>query len=485
MISSLRKSISKRLKFTTKHTQTQSGRPAERTSPEIQPATSAQPIPGFSGRADERGTVITDPTQDIRPPAPLFEVPVPRTPQETQDSNDDDDDDEEGLYDHFEPVPDEFVQRFNETLFRERLQALLNRATESKDREPPITQEFKTSRGFLEAKKVPGESMRIERHPEEPETQPMESDQSGFNLPSTSAQSSIASSVFGIQDIGEDHLTDRGKLGAGRSGMVYLAHWHGADVAVKIFHSSDAEEGERAMNQEVKNLSVLKHPSIVTLYGRCYIKRMPAIVLEFVPGGSLRSALIKLRQERGRAGALGLRFKLQIALQAAYAMYYFHFRNMVHFDVKAENFLCDLRDLSHPIVKAADVGLSKHKIASFVSGSMRGTLPWMAPELFPDIQRRESIDTPYVPPQVSNKVDVYSFGIMMWEIWSMGAEPYRNMSAMDVFYHILDKHLRPGIPRDCNEDWSRLMQACWQSDPEKRPSFRQITDSLDYLLKKF
>ena len=63
---------------------------------------------------------------------------------------------------------------------------------------------------------------------------------------------------------------------------------------------------------------------------------------------------------------------------------YLHTRHVVHFDVKTENLLGDLRDLSNPVVKIADMGLSKRKATTFVSGNMRGTLPWMAPELFPN-----------------------------------------------------------------------------------------------------
>ena len=56
----------------------------------------------------------------------------------------------------------------------------------------------------------------------------------------------------------------------------------------------------------------------------------------------------------------------------------------MHFDVKTDNLLADLRDLANPVVKIADMGLSKSKTTTFVSGNMRGTLPWMAPELFPN-----------------------------------------------------------------------------------------------------
>lgn len=79
---------------------------------------------------------------------------------------------------------------------------------------------------------------------------------------------------------------------------------------------------------------------------------------------------------------------------------------------------------------------------------------------------------------------MYSFGIVMWEIWTVGSEPYHNMSANDVLYRILGGYLRPAIPRDCNDLWSALMQACWDTDPDERPSFRTITDSLEDMLKR-
>jgi len=53
---------------------------------------------------------------------------------------------------------------------------------------------------------------------------------------------------------------------------------------------------------------------------------------------------------------------------------------------RCDNLLCDLRDLNNPVVKIGDLGLSKNKQGSFTSGNMRGTLPWMAPELFPSVQ---------------------------------------------------------------------------------------------------
>ena len=83
--------------------------------------------------------------------------------------------------------------------------------------------------------------------------------------------------------------------------------------------------------------------------------------------------------------------RIQIS-QCCAGMEYLHSQRVVHFDLKCDNLLADLRDMRQPLVKIGDVGLSKHKAATAMSGNMRGTLPWMAPEMFPAMSASRSGD---------------------------------------------------------------------------------------------
>lgn len=190
--------------------------------------------------------------------------------------------------------------------------------------------------------------------------------------------------------------------------------------------------------------------------------------------------LFDLFWNQGRAR---LKMKCQIALQAASAVEYLHSKQLIHFDLKADNFLCDLRDATKPVVKVADVGLSKHKMAAYMSRNMRGTLPWMAPELMPGIKAADD-RTSLAQGPVDQRVDIYSFGVVLWEIWTYGNDPYGGMSAADALYGVLAGTLRPTIPRDCPASWSTLIQQCWNRNPARRPTIDMITVKLGNFLEE-
>lgn len=153
-------------------------------------------------------------------------------------------------------------------------------------------------------------------------------------------------------------------------------------------------------------------------------------------------------------------------MDAAFGMEYLHGKNIVHFDLKCENLLVNMRDPHRPVCKIGDLGLSKVKQHTLVSGGVRGTLPWMAPELLSGKCT-----------MVTEKIDVYSFGIVMWELLT-GEEPYSDMHCASIIGGIVNNTLRPQIPTWCDPEWKSLMQSCWAPDPSERPSFSEISQKL-------
>ncbi|GFR48701.1 hypothetical protein Agub_g10657, partial [Astrephomene gubernaculifera] len=193
-----------------------------------------------------------------------------------------------------------------------------------------------------------------------------------------------------LQRIGCEEVVKVRELGRGCFGSVWLARWRGVEVALKeLLHLGATDSWGGAPGEafsEAERLASLRHPCILAFYGVLLGAGCCGTVVEYMRGGSLRGGLSRLRKQGIEISG---RLRVAIALQAARGMEYLHSQSVVHFDLKADNLLCDLRDPGRPVVKIGDLGLSKKKKDSFVSGNMRGTLPWMAPELFPAVRERQ------------------------------------------------------------------------------------------------
>ncbi|XP_058072114.1 uncharacterized protein LOC131221044 [Magnolia sinica] len=275
--------------------------------------------------------------------------------------------------------------------------------------------------------------------------------------------------ISDLQIIKNEDLEELKELGSGTFGTVYHGKWRGSDVAIKRIkkscftgRSSEQERLTFEFWREAEILSRLHHPNVVAFYG--VVQDGPggtlATVTEFMVNGSLRHVLLR------RDKYLDRRKRLIIAMDAAFGMEYLHSKNIVHFDLKCDNLLVNLKDPLRPICKVGDFGLSKIKRNTLVSGGVRGTLPWMAPELLNGSSNK-----------VSEKVDVFSFGIVMWEILT-GEEPYANMHYGAIIGGIVNNTLRPHVPNWCDPEWKRLMEQCWAPDPASRPSFTEIANRL-------
>lgn len=181
-----------------------------------------------------------------------------------------------------------------------------------------------------------------------------------------------------------------------------------------------------------------------------------AIVLEYCEGGTLWSILQK-------SGELSWEQRRNFALDTAKGMNYLHDRPtpILHRDLKSLNLLLN----ENKRVKLADFGWTKG-LQNYMTGKI-GTYQWMAPEVVSSHQYTE-------------KADVFSFGIILWQIASRQA-PYRNVPGVQVAHDVLHKDLRPSIPKKTPQQFSWLMRRCWDKNPDKRPSFSEIINQLEVM----
>ncbi|PON49795.1 Mitogen-activated protein kinase kinase kinase [Trema orientale] len=266
-----------------------------------------------------------------------------------------------------------------------------------------------------------------------------------------------------IDDVAEceipwDDITLGERIGLGSYGEVYRGEWHGTEVAVKRFLDQEIlGESLAEFMKEVRLMKRLRHPNVVLFMGA--VTRTPnlSIVTEFLPRGSLYRLLHRPNNQ------LDERRRLRMALDAARGMNYLHTCSpmIVHRDLKSPNLLVD----KNWVVKVCDFGLSKMKHSTFLSSrSTAGTAEWMAPEVL----RNEPSD---------EKCDVYSFGVILWELSTM-QQPWGGMNPMQVVGAVGFQHRRLDIPEDMDPAIADIIRRCWQTDPRLRPTFAEIMAAL-------
>lgn len=264
-----------------------------------------------------------------------------------------------------------------------------------------------------------------------------------------------------------EEVTMGSLIGTGGIASVYSGWYRGSEVAIKVLHECEqnSETSYKAFCSEVEVLQRLKHPNIIKFYGAKLQLPTVCIVEELAKRGSLHSMLHQHLQ-KPEYGTF-----LQIAAEVADAMQYCHqlAPPVVHRDLKTQNILL----AASGQVKIADFGIAKVKQSTFLDTKHlnAGTVAYMAPELFTG----ELID---------EKIDVYSFGVILWECWT-GQVPWLEA---DTPMHIVamvgmhKKRLR--IPDDMPRSLATLIRSCWRFDPRQRPSFIDISQLLERILKK-
>jgi len=254
-------------------------------------------------------------------------------------------------------------------------------------------------------------------------------------------------------------------LGKGNQGEVFRAKLRSTAVAVKKVDCRKVEPDIiDEFIQEVNIWHRLRNPFITMFMGVCLEYPHLCIVTELVSRGSLFGLL------HDEDSALTWPRRVQIASDLARGMNYLH-----QFDTKDPIIHRDLKSLNVLIsaewrAKVADFGMTRFQDNKNVMTTC-GTPLWMAPEI---ILRKE----------YDFKVDVYSYGIVLWELYTRKI-PYKllGIPAKYLVKKVAVDFLRPKIPSSCPEIYAKLMQTCWQQNPTHRPTFKDVVQYCDTMVK--
>nr|KAF6440542.1 FER tyrosine kinase [Rousettus aegyptiacus] len=252
-------------------------------------------------------------------------------------------------------------------------------------------------------------------------------------------------------------------LGKGNFGEVYKGILKDkTDVAVKTCKEDLPQELKIKFLQEAKILKQYDHPNIVKLIGVCTQRQPIYIIMELITGGDFLSFLRKKKDD------LKLKQLVKFSLDAASGMSYLESKNCIHRDLAARNCLVG----ENNVLKISDFGMSRQEDGGVYSSSGLKQIPikWTAPEAL-NYGR------------YSSESDVWSFGILLWETFSLGVCPYPGMTNQQAREQV-ERGYRMSAPQNCPEDIFKIMMRCWDYKPENRPTFSELQKELTVIKRK-
>ncbi|XP_053573692.1 tyrosine-protein kinase Fes/Fps [Bombina bombina] len=255
------------------------------------------------------------------------------------------------------------------------------------------------------------------------------------------------------------------KIGRGNFGEVFSGRLRADNmpIAVKTCRETLPPDQKDKFLLEARILKQYSHPNIVKLIGVCTQKHPIYIVMELVHGGDFLSFL------RNEGSKLRMKEIIRMTENAAAGMEYLESKHCIHRDLAARNCLVSEKN----VLKISDFGMSREQedgVYSSTGGMKQIPVKWTAPEAL-NYGR------------YSSESDVWSFGILLWEAFSLGAVPYTNMNNQQTREGI-EQGIRLPAPEMCPEDIYKLMLRCWEYDPRKRPSFSLVHQELVNIRKR-
>lgn len=287
-----------------------------------------------------------------------------------------------------------------------------------------------------------------------------------------------ACTIQDLREIQRDSLTLVKALGQGAFGEVYQGYLSNISgelgdmpVAVKTLPEFSSNQAEMDFFMEALIMSKFNHPNIVRFVGVCFEKLPRFIVLELLRGGDLKSFLRESRPKPNKPSPLNMSDLLHLALDVAKGCQYLEENHFIHRDIAARNCLLTMKGPER-VVKIADFGMARDIYrADYYRKGGKAMLPvkWMPPEAFLD-----GIFT--------CKTDVWSFGVLLWEVMSLGYMPYPGRGNQDVMQMVTSGgRLEP--PTNCPNPVYHIMMQCWHHVPDERPCFNTVIERIGYCLQ--
>ncbi|XP_057670694.1 proto-oncogene tyrosine-protein kinase ROS isoform X2 [Diorhabda carinulata] len=280
-----------------------------------------------------------------------------------------------------------------------------------------------------------------------------------------------------LPQIRREQITLTKFLGSGAFGEVFEGKAKGIDntngdtrVAVKTLKKGASGQEKCEFLQEAQLMSHFKHEHILELLGVCLDNDPHFIIMELMEGGDLLTYLRDSRNPSTSTPFLTLIELIKMCVDVSKGCRYLEEMHFVHRDLACRNCLVSSYNAETRIVKIGDFGLARDIYKNdYYRKEGEALLPvrWMAPESLTD-------------GVFTSQSDVWAFGVLLWEIMTLGQQPYPARANLEVLHYVRSGG-RLGKPIDCPDKLHSLMLNCWEFESDKRPTFKYCYEVLENL----
>ncbi|GES99864.1 kinase-like domain-containing protein [Rhizophagus clarus] len=293
-------------------------------------------------------------------------------------------------------------------------------------------------------------------------------------------EEAIAKDYFRLYE--HEYFSNVQKIGTGGFGKVYRASWRNSEqyFALKSFFNIDDVTAKEIVHELKLQRDIQFHNNIIKFYGVAKFDpenvNVPSknylLVMEYADSGPLKDYL------KENFNILTWNDKYNLAYQLACAVSCLHNEGIVHRDLHSGNVL-----VHQNIIKLSDFGLSKRiESSSNTQSKLFGIIPYVDPKRFSGRRKNKNQTQIY---SLNEKSDVYSIGVLFWEI-SSGKPPFYAEGEkydLDLAIEIL-QGLREDPTPDTPEDYIKIYTECWNGEPDKRPTINQVVERLKEIITK-